>query len=250
MAYLSRPTSLFVSLLLSGACGRVPNDPNEDPLRQVATTSHPAIEDLAEHKPFPRYPARSLENGAAGVSVASIRFGFDGRMERVDVLEAPDADIADAMRDALGRWVLPQTLFEDDPRGPFKAAATMVFYFLIEGGEGRVVSGPALAAERTAARSVAGEVRRIGAAELEALLETGDVVVVDPRDRELYARGHRDGAINIPEPELQSRAAVELSPAQAVIVDCYRGLEGMCDMAARVLLRLVGVPDVAVFVHN
>ena len=146
-AYPSRFTRLFAALLLCGACGGVPGDANDDPLRRVATTNHAAIEDLAEHKPFPRYPARSVENGAAGVAVASILMGFDGRMERVDVLQAPDADIAEAVREALRRWVLPQDLFEDNPRGPFKAAATMVFYFLIEAGKGRVVSGPALAAD-------------------------------------------------------------------------------------------------------
>ena len=45
------------------------------------------------------------------------------------------------------------------------------------------------------------------------------------------------------------RAAVELLPAQIVIVDCYRGLEGMCEIAGRIL-QLVGVPDVAIFVHD
>lgn len=240
---------LLVVLMLCSACGRGPDGLREDPALPVTRTSHPAIEDLAEHKPFPHYPARSLENDAAGVAVASILLGVDGRMERVDVLEAPDADIAEAVRDALGRWMLPQELFEDDLRGPFKVAATMVFYFLIEAGEGRVVSGPALAAERTAGRAVAGEPRRIDEAELEALLETGDAIVVDPRVREMYARGHRDGAINIPGRELQSRAVVELPSAEVIIVDCYRGSESMCVGAARVL-RLVGVPDVAVFVHD
>ena len=147
--------------------------------------------------------------------------GFDGRIERVDVLEAPDADIAEGLRDALERWVLPV-----HPDGPRRTGATMVFYFLIEAGEGRVVSGLSLAFERTGVlRSVAGEPRRIDEAELQSLLEIGSaVVVVDTRDRELYARDHRDGAINLPLRELQLRAAVELPPAQVVIVDCYRGL--------------------------
>ena len=126
----------------------------------------------------------------------------------------------------------------------------MVFYFLIEAGEGRVVSGPWLAWERTGGgRSVAGGSRRIDEAELESLLETGGALVVDPRDRELFARGHRDGAINLPMGELQTRAALELLPARVVIVDCYRGLEGMCDIAGGMLRRL-GIPDVAVFVHD
>ena len=180
--------------------------------------------------------------------MASVLIGADGRMERVEVLEAPDADIGKAMLDALGRWVLPQNLFEDDPRGLFKVSATMVFYFLIEAGEARVVSGPALAAARVADHSVAGEPRRIDETEFKALLETGDVVVIDPRERELYARGHREGTVNIPVEELESRATVELSAARVVIVDCYRSSGSMCDVAGRIL-RLVA-SDVAVFVHD
>lgn len=231
-------------LLLCSACDRASmTPPPGDP--RLGTTSQAAIEAVALHKPFPPYPNRSLENGAAGVAVASIVVGFDGRIERVDVLDAPDADIADGLRDALERWTLPV-----HPDGPRRTGATMVFYFLIEAGVGRVVSGLSLAFERTGVlRSVTGEPRRIDEAELQSLLETSDAVVVDPRDRELYAQGHRDGAINLPLQELQSRAAVELPHAQVVVVACYRGLEGMCDIAGQIL-RLVGVPDVAILVHD
>lgn len=238
---------LLVVLLLCGACDRAQVGPRENAL-PVDRTGQAAIEALASQKPFPGYPARSLENGAAGVAVASILIGSDGRMERVDVLDAPDADIGRAVRDALGRWMLPQHLFEGDPRGPFKVSATMVFYFLIEAGEARVVSGPALAAAGADDRAEAGELRRIDKAEFEALLETGDAVVVDPRERELYARDHREGAINIPVGELGSRAAVELPAARVVIVDCHRSSGSMCDVAGRMLRRAGS--DVAVFVHD
>ena len=140
----------FAALLLCGACGLGPAGSDEDRV-PLARTSQPAIEDLATRKPFPRYPAASLGNGTAGVAVASILIGFDGRMERVDVLEAPDPHVADAVRDALGQWVLPPIRFDHNPGVPYKGMATMVFYFLIEEGEGRVVSGPVLAAERSAA---------------------------------------------------------------------------------------------------
>ena len=238
--------------LLAGACGLVPGEPNEN-LLPPARTSQAAIEDLALRKPYPRYPARSLETGAAGVAVASILFGFDGRMERVDVLEAPDEDIAEALRDALGRWAIRRGFTDDAPGGPFKVSATMVFYFLIEAGEGRVVSGLSLAFERTdGGRPEAGPLRRIDEAELESLLETGGAVVVDFRDRELYARGHRGGAVNLPLSELQTRAALELPSAEVVIVDCYSGSRGWrwrCDLAGE-RLRDVGIPDVAVFLHD
>ena len=239
---LSAMLAILFTALLPGACGLAPGDPNDLP---PGTTSQAAIEYAALDKPFPHYPARSLENGAAGVAVASIVVGFDGRMERVDVLEAPDADIAEALQDSLERWVLPV-----HPGGPVRTAATMVFYFLIEAGEGRVVSGPFLAAERVGGgRPEAGPPRRIGEAELESLLETGGAVVVDFRDRERYAEGHREGAVNLPLRELRTRAAVELPPAQVAIVDCTRGLGGTCEIAGR-LLRLAGVSDVALFVHD
>ncbi len=239
--------NLLVVLLLCGACDLVEVDPrdSEPPL---TTTSQAAIEALASHKPFPDYPARSVENGSAGVAVASILIGADGRMERVDVLEAPDADIGKAMLDALGRWALPPHLNTDHPRGPFKVSATMVFYFLIEAGEARVMSGPAMAEARGADHSSAGKLRRIGEAEFDALLESGDAVVIDPREREFYALGHRDGTINIPVDELPLRAIVELPAARVVVIDCYRGSESMCEMAGRLLRRVRS--DVAVFVHD
>lgn len=246
-----RRFAILCTALLAGACGLVPGEPNEN-LLPPARTSQAAIEDLALRKPYPRYPARSLETGAAGVAVASVLFGFDGRMERVDVLDAPDEGIADALRGALGRWAIPPGFGEDAPDGPFKLSATMVFYFLIEAGEGRVVSGPFLAFERAAVRSAAGPPRRIDEAELESLLETGGAVVVDPRDRERYAEGHREGAVNLPLRELQTRAAVELPPARVAIVDCYSGPRGWrwrCDVAGE-MLQDVGVPDVAVFLHD
>ena len=238
----------FAALLLCGACGLGPAGSDEDRV-PLARTSQPAIEDLATRKPFPRYPAASLGNGTAGVAVASILIGFDGRMERVDVLEAPDSHVADAVRDALGQWVLPPIRFDHNPGVPYKGMATMVFYFLIEEGEGRVVSGPVLAAERSAAEPADDRPRRIDDAELRELLETADPVLVDPRARDLYAQGHRDGAVNIPERELQSRAAIELPHSRPVVVDCRRGSESMCDVAARVLQR-VGFPEVAVFVPD
>ena len=248
----------FAALLLCGACGLGPAGSDEDRV-PLARTSQPAIEDLATRKPFPRYPAASLGNGTAGVAVASILIGFDGRMERVDVLEAPDPHVADAVRDALGQWVLPPIRFDHNPGVPYKGMATMVFYFLIEEGEGRVVSGPVLAAERSTAdpaddrpaddRPADDRPRRIDDAELRELLETADPVLVDPRARDLYAQGHRDGAVNIPERELQSRAAIELPHSRPVVVDCRRGSESMCDVAARVLQR-VGFPEVAVFVSD
>ena len=250
---MARPRcfAILFTALLPGACGLVAGEPNEN-LLPVAKTSQAAIEDLALRKPFPRYPARSLENGAAGVAVASIRLGPDGRMEQVDVLEAPDTDIADALRGALEHWALPRARFEEHPRGLHKLSATMVFYFLIEAGEGRVVSGLSLAFERAGGgRPKAGPPRRIDEADLESLLETGGAVVVDFRDRETYARGHRDGAVNLPLPELQTRA-MELPSAQVVIVDCYsgsRGWRGRCDLAGQTL-RDVGVSDVAVFLHD
>ena len=105
---------------------------------------------------------------------------------------------------------------------------------------------------RVSRRTVFRELKDLDArteAELRELLETADPVLVDPRARDLYAQGHRDGAVNIPERELQSRAAIELPHSRPVVVDCRRGSESMCDVAARVLQR-VGFPEVSVFVPD
>ena len=57
-------------------------------------------------------------------------------------------------------------------------------------------------------------VRRVTAREARTLAESGDSVLVDTRDRQLYGEMHAAGAIDVPLAEIESSASV---PALASI---------------------------------
>ena len=81
------------------------------------------------------------------------------------------------------------------------------------------------------------------------MLETSEPILIDPWERNDYDQRHRAGAVNMPLEELQSRATIELSRSQPVVVDCHQGSEPICNAAAQLLTPL-GFPDVVIFVHE
>jgi len=100
----------------------------------------------------PAYPAASVAAGRQGVAVASIVGAADGLMERVDVLEAPDSRVAEAVRNALMQWVFePLTVEGESER--LRIQGKVTFYFLLDDGVPRVLGSP----ERIAARIRAGQ---------------------------------------------------------------------------------------------
>jgi hypothetical protein len=69
--------------------------------------------------------------------VAALSIGLDGRIEKVEILEAPDPDIATAVRAAVTRWVVPwQSRPAGEPARP--RTGKLTFYFRIVDGAGRV----------------------------------------------------------------------------------------------------------------
>ena len=93
---------------------------------------------IARVGPRPEYPELSLDSGRAGIAVAEVVANDEGRVERVDILEAPDAHIGDAMAGALAQWEV-EPLVDDDGQA-VRLRAKLFFYFVIEDGEGFVRS--------------------------------------------------------------------------------------------------------------
>ena len=159
--------SLSVVVLACGGCFRsVPDSPADDQSR-VATwgTSHVHFGRIAEVRPRPAYPVVSPERGRTGVAVVEVVTTEDGRVDRVNVLEAPDAHIGDAVSRALGQWEIPPPT--DDDGQEVRVRAKLFFYFVIENGKGFVRSpeemlqksgsmAPAAAALRSAQVTSAG----------------------------------------------------------------------------------------------
>jgi rhodanese-related sulfurtransferase len=77
-------------------------------------------------------------------------------------------------------------------------------------------------------------------AELVALIEQGDVVVLDVRPREEFAAGHIAGAVSVPLEELEQRLD-ELPPEAEVVAYC-RGPYCLLASQALELLRVRGFP--------
>lgn len=71
----------------------------------------------------------------------------------------------------------------------------------------------------------------------EVDLKQVNSVFLDVRDREAFAEGHRNGAINIPHDEVEARALIELSLVRPIVVDCLNAKFTRCEIAGEALIR-------------
>ena len=191
--------------------------------------------------PAPEYPRTSLDKQTAGVAVVAVIFGADGKTREVTVLEAPDAEIGQAVKNAVLRWTWnPVTISGRSEH--MGGRGKLTFYFRIVAGKGRVVS-PEVAPIRKSRPPAAGDPpvhhggHGAGATEVtesELAKRTG-AVVLDVGERAAFRRGHRPGAINIPYDELEIRAPFELDKNKLHVIDCTRDERAICDIAHDIL---------------
>lgn len=234
---------------------------------QVARTTELRLRAAATVSPLPEYPGASLKKNVGGVAVAAVRIGVDGRVEEVVILEAPDEHIAEAVRMAVTRWVVPSRM---GPAGETARPRTgkLTFYFQIANGGGRVrnpadmpggsaspASGGSAAAApgRTPAPSQRQGATSPRSAKTIALAELQKgtderPTILDIGERDAFRRGHLPGAINIPVDELPVRGGIELARSKAIAVDCTRDEMWRCQAAASMLARQ-GFPNVSVVVR-
>lgn len=76
--------------------------------------------------------------------------------------------------------------------------------------------------------------REIQPAQLKALLDAGEVTLLDVRAPEEIAIAALPGSVNIPMSEIQGRLS-ELDPAKSIVVLCHHGMRS--EMAGRLLER-------------
>jgi hypothetical protein len=100
------------------------------PPAQTLAFPESSLRSLAVKTVAPEYPASSVKAGASGISVADVVAAQTGVVQAVEILEAPDQAIADAVRAALTQWKFPV--------GVFPIQGKLTFYFRIEKGKGRV----------------------------------------------------------------------------------------------------------------
>jgi rhodanese-related sulfurtransferase len=202
---------------------------------------------------MPDYPAASLARRSEGVVVVRVRAGLDNRMERVDIVQSPDPDIAAAVRAAVTQWTVARRSETGGPVGN-AAESRLTFYFQIRRGKGVVLNPdempgnesvftpPVRTAARvggppTALREPVAAAEEVGETALARHLASGGAVLLDVRDREPFAASARPDAINIPLEELMVRAGAELSRQSAVVIDCSRTETFRCYAGADALRR-------------
>lgn len=154
---------------LSANCrDAAPNEPDDiatpgesrvrvDETPGLVKLSEPALRWSAVDVMVPSYPTASIIRGSSGVAVATVQVGAEGRVRRVDVEQAPDSDIADAMRAAVAKWTFtPISVAGSDVKRPLLGKVT--FYFVLQNGRGSVFNPTEMAVARRDA--AAGEVQR------------------------------------------------------------------------------------------
>jgi rhodanese-related sulfurtransferase len=115
----------------------------------------------------------------------------------------------------------------------------VIFYFVASAG-GQVLYPEEMVAQQEAEASVVrGDTSHetlpeIDEGELKQVEAGRAVVIVDVRSRDAYGRGHRDGSINLPFPELTFRSRIELQRGMSVVVDCSFSQQ-WCNEAAEIL---------------
>lgn len=174
----------------------------------------------ATHAPAPSYPAASLTKKVSGVAVATVTTDANGTTERVEILEAPDEAIGQAVRAAAAKWTYK-------PAG-LPLTGTLIFYFHIREGRGVVSSPDEMKVLKGQAPTTAKEeeapVKEIAETELARLESQVRPVILDIRDRQLYQQSHRAGAVSIPLRELLTRAGAELPRSRPIVIDCFADL--------------------------
>lgn len=78
-----------------------------------------------------------------------------------------------------------------------------------------------------AGEAVAGDVRSITGAELEAMMSGKEpIVIVDVREPGIYTMGHIRGAVSMPYESAHKRILKELSPMDSIVFVCHSGPMG------------------------
>ena len=102
---------------------------------QHVTVHEETLRKYAIEVVMPLYPEQARRRNAQGAAVAQVNVNEQGSVAQVEILEAPNPLISEAVTVAVGQWRFnPPTI-----RGkavPIRGKLT--FYFVIKGGKGQV----------------------------------------------------------------------------------------------------------------
>jgi TonB family protein len=107
---------------------------------KVATVPEKTLRKFAKVTVMPDYPPDSKRNGSQGVVVAELNINEEGVVEKVEILEAPDDSIGNAVSKATSRWTFEPAI--DDATGKaIRLKGKLTFYFVID-SSGAYVRNP------------------------------------------------------------------------------------------------------------
>lgn len=134
MSRWSCSTLVLVAAFGAGSCGRATTS------RAVSMVklSEMTLWERATRVVMPVFPELSISRQSNGVAVSTVWINLSGGVERVDVLEAPDADIASAVRSALLQWTFLRTSLQGSI-APLRAQGKITFYFENHSGSAEVL---------------------------------------------------------------------------------------------------------------
>ena len=201
---------------------------------------------------IPKYPPGSLAKKIQGVVVTQVYVGPTGRIDRFEVLQAPDPETSRAVGDALMQWVFKPVAAPDGT--PAVVRSKIMIYFAIRDGRGLVLTAPEMAKlragdEKTPDSAVPQAYPTITSGDWLRLSKLGGAVLIDIRPREAFLKDHLAGAVSIPESELSLRAPAELAKDSPVVVDCPPSAAELCAYALRILQKS-GFRNISVLKRN
>ena len=207
----------------------------------------------ASNRAMPTFPPRSRAAGAQGVAVAYVTATPAGPMGQVDILEAPDAAIAESVREALMKWRIPSP--SANAQGPRHFEGRVTFYFKILKGHGFVLNPEQMDgnqdvwdadyAKDNVPSSKTGSTKpspsvaiaEIGPDEASRLASARDAAIIDVRERDEFARSHTPGATVMPVGEILVRSRAEINPSRPIVVDCSQGERTWCKVGAGLFVK-------------
>jgi TonB family protein len=103
----------------------------------VGRVSEEGIRRFATITVLPTFPDDALRAKESGVAVASIEVDVNGRISRLEVVEAPSPSIKASVTQAVQKWQFDPTYTGGRPT---RLLGKLTFYFVIRGGKGLVLN--------------------------------------------------------------------------------------------------------------
>ncbi len=127
--------SLFISLLLG--CLYTSAVSAAGLQEDFAIVPEGVLRNLAKKIVMPKYPEASRKRGVKGRAVAQVDVDKGGNLTDVKIIEAPDADIEQAVLQAIQQWKFGSATAGEE-RKPVRLRGKLTFYFVLSGSQARV----------------------------------------------------------------------------------------------------------------